>query len=83
MRVSSGRVLGGVLCEEGEEWGRRGGVGVESGALLFVDPCDGGLVCVCVCVYVRERERKRLAFFFSFLLFPYSLSLQASRAERD
>lgn len=41
MRVSSGRVLRGVLYEEGEEWGRRGGVGVESGALLFVDPCDG------------------------------------------
>lgn len=38
MRVSSGRVLGGVVCEE---WGRKGGLGVESGALLFVDPCDG------------------------------------------
>lgn len=43
MRVSSGRVLEGVLHGEGEEWVRRGGVGVgvESGALLFVDPCDG------------------------------------------
>lgn len=27
--------VGGGSCEQG------GGVGVESGALLFVDPCDG------------------------------------------
>lgn len=45
MRVSSGRVLlGGLSCEEEGGVGLggwRGGVGVESGALLFVDPCDG------------------------------------------
>lgn len=31
-----------MICGEGEEWGRKGWAGVESGgALLFVDPCDG------------------------------------------
>lgn len=68
-----------MLCEEGEEWGRRGGVGVESGALLFVDPCDGWLVCVCVCEGERERERDWLFFLSALSLFPLS-SCEQSRA---
>lgn len=55
---------------------RRGGAGVESGALLFVDPCDGWLVCVCV----RETQTGFSFFFFSFCSF---LIPSLSRAEQS
>lgn len=57
--------------------GEKGGLGVESGALLFVDPCDGWL-CVCVYMQESERERQRLPF-FRFCSFPIP-SVERSRA---